>query len=391
MEITLPEWSTLDCNLARVLDARKRFTAIQNRSLEDRAAARATTLRETASADDGLSTISYAEGNFIDLAIHKDTFLDDAATQRDVTSEQALYWKSRYAPTTGVYMGSVYGGPPTSFYQTMEYWNTLQPFVVDTEEIDIPTMSLSIDPAKLQIRDIALTRQAEALKLKGEQFLLNAICGQPLGTDLASTIVNYFAVGNPYNGRTVYVADPGVRPGTYETTNLISLSSSGGLSPVLAENVVSLMQLMKRSPRTFHIPIEGQPWRKLFRYGGATLAINAPLTGPGNAGLNVIPNSDYERFWGSNFADGFVINWFGMPLKFKANNALPQGYGVITTDQPAAELIRVTNLSVNVDIPADAKNPYMSKNYQKQVWAIAVPEPWARNIVFVYFGNTSGL
>lgn len=384
-------WLTLPENEARVAAARAKWAQITSRSYDERAQERSKVLKETA-AEDGMSIVSFAEAQFIDLAIHKDTFLDDASVSRDVTSKDALYWKSRYEPITGIYMGSVYGGPPATLYATQDYYATLQPFVIDTESVKVPNMSLTTDPAQLGLREAGLRRQAEALRLAEEQYLVNTMLGQPIGTDLATSVSNYVSTGNPYNGKTVYVADPGVQSGTYETTNIISMASAAGFTPALHEAIVSQMILMKREPRTFHFATAGQPWRKLFRYGGVQLSVSSPLTGPGNTGLNQITPAMYEQVLSQKFAsEGFVLSWWGMPIKFKGNNALPQGYGIITTDQPAAETINVSNLSVSVDFVKDPKNPYFSDHYEKRVKAIAVPDPWLRHFVVVNYGSTSGL
>ena len=382
---------TLDANRERVIADRAELALIEAQTLTERAAARET---EFASADgDGdFTRIQVAEGRFIDLAIHKDTFLDDAALRTDLDVEVIPVWKSRYEPMVGITTGSVYGGGMATIYATQDNFAQLTPFVVDVEEAKIPKMALTQDPDRLGQREAGKRRQAEALRLAMEIYLVNFMTNAPLGQSIASSIVNYVSTGNPYAGKTVYVADPGVQAGTYETSNIINISTEQGLTPRVAEEIINQMMLTKRSPRTINIPVAGLPWRKLMRY--ATVVANN-LTGAAgtgsNPGLQAIPAAQWEDLWGTNFANGIVLNWFGHTLKFKTNNALPQGYGLITTDQPAAEVFNIMSKSVSMEYSADPRDTYFVSAYEKREIAICVPDPWVRNYAVLVFGNTGGL
>lgn len=237
---------TLDANMAKAEQDRASYAKIAGRSYEERAAAREKEL--AASEGDGdITRVSLSEGRFIDLAIHKDTFLDDAALRSDVESATPLAWKSRYEPVVGVTTGSVYGGGVSTLYATQDSSAFITPFVVDVQAVKVPTMALTQDPAKLGQREAALRRQAEALKLKMETFLINIMMGQPLGTDLATSISTYWGNQSSYTDKTVYVVDPGVQSGTYETSNLIDCSAEGGLTPAVFDAIMTQEMLTGRT------------------------------------------------------------------------------------------------------------------------------------------------
>jgi hypothetical protein len=374
---------TLPANQKRVEEAKAGYTKITSGSLVDRAAARN---QEFASGDGDFQRIKTAEGRFIDLAIHKDTFLDDFAITTDLQVTDIPVWKSRYEPVVGIVTGSVYGGPTSTLYTTKDNYATLQPFVIDVEDVRVPKLALTMDPDKLGQRSAALERQAEALKIKLETFVLNVAMGQPLGQDLATTVINYFAAGNSYTGKTVYVADPGVQSGTYETTNLIDVHTEGGLTPTVAEALSVQDQLTGRIARTIHFAKQGLPARKLYRY--ATVVADQG-TGSTNPSLRSIPASAWEDVWNGNFVNGVVLNWFGATMKFKSNNALPQGYAVVTTDQPGAEVFNILAMATQGEYNADPRDQFFSTHWLKRQMAICTPDPWLRNFYVLNYGNTS--
>jgi len=374
---------TLPANQARVEKANAEYAKIVGRSFAERATLRN---QEFASGDADFTRIKTAEGRFIDLAIHKDTFADDFALMTDLDVTDIPIWKSRYEPVVGITTGSVYGGPTSTLYATKDNYATLQPFVIDVEDVRVPKLALTMDPDKLGQRSAALERQAEALKLKLETFVINIAMGQPLGQDLATTVSTYFSNGNSYTGKTVYVADPGVQSGTYETTNLIDVHTEGGLTPTVAEAIASQDQLTGRMSRTIHFAKAGLPARKLYRY--ATVVADQG-SGETNPGLRAIPTSAWEDVWNSNFSKGVILNWFGSTMKFKSNNALPQGYGVVTTDQPAAEVFNILSMATSGEFQADPRDQFFSTHWVKRQMAICTPDPWLRNFYVVSYGNTS--
>lgn len=390
---------TLPANQARAEADRAALAAIEQRSLVERAAKRAELFKETAAAegDGDITRVSLSEGRFIDLAIHKDTFLDDAAIRSDVDASTPLAWKSRYEPVVGVTTGSVYGGGVSTLYATQDNHAFLTPMVVDVQAVKVPTMALTQDPAKLGQREAALRRQAEAVRLKMETFLVNVMTGQPIGTDLATSITAYWAAANSYTSRStsVYVTDPGVQAGTYETSNLIDCSAEGGLTPAVFDALMTQEILSKRTARTIHIPVAGLPWRKLLRY--ATIVANSYTPAAGtttNSHLDAIPAAEWQKMWnmdlGQALAGGLTIQIFGRQYKLKANNALPQGYCIVTTDEPAAEVFNIADRSVSTDL-YDPKDPYFVGHYEKRMIAIAQPDPWVRNFFVLNIGNTTGL
>jgi hypothetical protein len=385
----MTEFITLDANQERALADRKLFAEMSAKSPLERANSR----KEIAAGDGDFTRVSLSEGQFIDLAIHKDTFLDDAALRSDVSAETPIAWKTRYQPVVGVTTGSIYGGGIRTLYQTQDNAEFLTPFVVDVENVMVPTMALTQNVAKLGQRDAALARQAEALRLKMETFLVNFMTGQPIGTDLATSITNYCNVVNPYGNKTVYVVDPGVQSGTYETSNIVDASAQAGITPTTFELLLAQEELSGRRVRTIHIPKAGLPWRRFMRY--ATIVANASSFGAGaasNPNLAGVPMDQFSKNFNMDLSKvlegGLIIEMWGRQYKIKANNALPQGYCICTTDQPAAEIFNVTDRSISYDLENKAE-PYFQEHGEKRMMAVAVPDPWQRNWFALKIGNTN--
>jgi len=189
------------------------------------------------------------------------------------------------------------------------------------------------------------------------------------------------------------VIDPGVQSGTYETSNIINASAEGGLTPSVFDLILTQEQLSGRKVRTIHIPVAGLPWRKLMRY--ATIVANASSFGAGtnsNPDLSSIPAEEWTKLYrmdmGKAMEGGLVIEIFGNTYKIKANNALPQGLCICTTDEPAAEIFNVTDRSLSYDIKNPAM-PYFESHGEKRMMAVAVPDPWQRNWFLLNIGNTT--
>jgi hypothetical protein len=373
---------TLDANMPRALADRALYAEIMSKPVAERAAARE---KEIASGDGDFTRLSLSEGRFIDLAIHKDTFLDDIAVRSDVDFQTPVAWKTRYEPVVGVLTGSVYGLPPRKLYQTQDNSSFLTSFTVDAEEVTVPKLALTQDPERLGQRTAGLARQAEALKLQMETFLANVVTGQTLGTSLATSFYNYATGSNPYTGKTVYIADPGVQTGTYETSNIIDGSAEAGFTPTSFDLLITQLMLTGRQIRTIHVPKRGLPWKKLIRY--ATIVANASSFSagqPSNPNLAGIPAEEYLKLYRTDMTSalegGLIVSIFGHTFKLKANNSLAAGVSVVTTDQPAAEFFNVTggigSYSYDID---DPRNPFFTAHGEKRQIMIAAPDPWVRN------------
>ena len=379
---------TLDCNQTKVAQFAAELAKIKNRDYAASALAR----KEIASGLGDFNQLSVAEAHFIDLAVHQDAFLDDAAVQQDVGPGVPIYWTSEYAPTVGASMASVYGSAPATIYQTTNNYATLTSFPFEAEEVKVPKFSLTQDIAKLHLREKGLERQAEALKLLYMRFIINTMLGQPLGLDIPTSVTNYWG-GTPYSGKNVYVLDPGVQSTSVETTNVIDASAELGITMSFLEQVQAQAMLMGRKVRTIHIPVAGQPWRKLLR--SATIVANQSVFGAGvlpNAGLKALPEENWKQLFDMNLNAGksFTLPLFGELWKFKANNVLPQGYCIITTDQPAVALYNILEQSVSTDI-VDPRDSYFEGHYEKRQIALVQPDPWLRNFMVAKFGNTTNL
>lgn len=380
---------TLDETFARRDAANKEFAEIMARPKSERAAARA---KELASGTGDLTKLKQAESHFLELAIHQDLFLDDVAVQEDVGPGEPIFWKSRYPNPVGVMTGSVYGNAPATLYATTDYYATLTPFEFEAEEVKVPKLALTQDLNRLGVREAGLMRQQEAVKLAYQKFALNFMMSQPLGLDIPTTITNYFS-STPYTGRNVYVIDPGVQATTVETTNILDQSAEAGIDLAVLEAIQAQAMIMGKTVRTIHIPVAGQPWRKLLRH--ATVVANASVFGAGvlpNAGLKAVPESKWASILDTNLNQGKEIrfNALGQEWHLKANNVFPQGYGVVTTTEPAVVQYNILDKSVETDV-VDQRDSYFVGHYVKKVIAFAQPDPWVRNFMLVKFGNTNGL
>ena len=384
---------TLPANQARKEAELQELASMESRSIGDRLKARADYLHECASGDGDITRIPLADGRFIELAIRKQSFLDDIALRTDTTAETPLAWKSEYDPVVGVTTGSTYGMGTTTLYATQQNHAFLNPFFYDSTSQAIPTMAFNQDVNKLRLRDKANARLIEALRLREETFLVNVLTEQPMGTDIPTCITNYWSAGASYSNKTVYVADPGVQSGTYETTNLIDASVEAGFTPAVFEYLLIQQMMTGRTVRTIHCPTQGFPLRKLLR--AATVVANASNFTSGNApntSLESVPVAQWEKLYNMDISSamqqGVTLDFFGNRFKVKSNNVLPQGYCIVTTDQPAAEWFNVTDRSVSVDL-ADEKNPFFTQRFEKRMAAIGAPHPWVRNFWILKIGNTS--
>jgi hypothetical protein len=336
---------------------------------------------------DDITSVKIAEGRFMDLAIHKDSFLNDIAVRGTADAATPMAWKTRYNPVAGITLGGLFGSGPAHLYQTQDNYQWLRPYTIDVDELMVPCVAETQDPEKLGQRQAAQMRIAEAIKLQEDTFLANVITGQPIGTSLAASFYNYATqTANPYNGKTVYVVDPGVQTGTFDTSNIINVASEGGLTQNALFSLITQVILSNRKVRTIHVPKRGLPWRELFKQ--ATIVANASVFGPGqrtNPNLNSIPAGNQEELWKLSQTSaldeaGMVLNLFGETFVIKANNALPKGVAVVTTDEPGCLWYDITGVghSFDKDI-VDERNPAFVSSIAKRTFAMAQPDPWVRN------------
>lgn len=346
---------------------------------------------------DDFVQIRTAEARRIDLAIHKDSFLDDVAVRGSVPIGVKRAWTTRYTPVLGVTVGGLYGSGPSHLYQVQDNAQYLQPYSYDIDAVEVPAVSMLQDAAKLGEREAGLARQQEAHKLRQQDYLASLMTGQPYGTDLATCFYNYATqTANPYNGYTVYVVDPGVQTGTYDTSNIVNMSSEGGITQNVLFGLMNQMILSDRRIRTIHVPKRGTPWRELIKQ--ATIVANANVFGPGqrtNPNMNSIPQGMQDQLWKISQLSaldpaGMEIDIFGYKFVIKANNALPKGVAVVTTEEPACLWYDVTGEGVSYDY--DEVNPHnraFVKSYSKRTVMGGVPDPWRRNWFALVFDTPS--
>jgi hypothetical protein len=355
--------------------------------------------REIADSDNDWTRVSLSDGKFIDLTVHLDSFLDDAAIWSDTTADVPLAWKSRHAPMTGVTTGSTLGGGTRTIYTVQDNSAFLTPMVVDVPGEIVPRRDLTVTPDKMGIRDAALARQAEALELKIMTFQLNVMTGSRMGAAIADSVTNYANLasvnGGPYGvlQSNPYVIDPGVQSGTYETSNIVDGSALQGLTSQTFELLGVQEYLSGRNVQTIHLPKQGMAWRKLLREA-LIVATSSPAGATTvNPGLKGIPYQEFEKRWNMSLNDalaggqGLIIELFGRKYKIKVNNALPQGYAICTTDRPALEVFNVTDRSISRDKEA---NDYWSETHEEsRMMAFGAPDPWRRNWFLLLLGNLS--
>lgn len=340
--------------------------------------------------------VSQAEGRFMDLAIHLNQFLDDAAIRIDVAQDSLIVYKLRYAATVGVTTGSLLGVGTSTMYQTRDTTFALTPFEYNAEGVKVPRLSEVQDVEKLEQRKLGIARQAEAMRLEAEKRLVSVITGQPFGQSVALSMFNYAALANPYSGKTVYVLDPGVSPSSVETSNIVDVRTEAGITPLVLEALVTQSILSDRTVRTIHVPKSGTPWLKLVKY--ATIVANGSLYGPGvpsNANLASLPpemvakimNTDMSKALNSD--TGLVLQIFGQEFKIKANNALPKGVAFVTTDEPAAVVFNIAEGSYDMDVTPDPMSPMFNNHVSGRRMAIGAPDPWVRNWFCLVFDTPS--
>lgn len=389
------DFITLDANMEKSRREREALANFWSVPVEEQAKFRKELFDATPSgfgASD-FTQVKLSEGKFIDLNIHLESFLDDIAIRTESDAEIPIFWKTRSSGVLGMTTGSLYGDAPQHLFLVNDNYEQVKPVPFETPEVRVPNVALTQDPAKLGLRQIADMRHAESLRLMAERFLVNILTYQPFSTTVGQSLVNYANLTvNPYNGKQVYVVDPYVQTGTYDTTNIINDVTEGGLTFKVLYDLITQCILSGRQLRTLHVPKRGLPWRELVKF--ATVVANANVFGPGartNPNLNNIPTETWNKVFNMDQLSPLngsymIVDIFGMTFKIKANNVLPQGVAIATTSEPALEVINFTGLEHNLDLDeVDPKHPSFSKRFSRRTWGFAQPDPWARNWFAVVF------
>lgn len=357
--------------------------------------------RETASGMSDINSIRAVAGKFIDITVRKDNIAYDFCIRASKDAEDTLYWNSSYNQPVGVTVSSIDGTGPGTLYAKASNRVFIPPdFSYDAAKVMVPRFGLNIDEQAIGLYESALAEQADALKLYEQNALFSVLCSipgtlQPMGQDIVTSLQNYAALSNVYLGKTVYVLNPGVQPGTRESTNVISVTTQGGFTNEVFLAMKRYEVLSGRKIVTVYAPKIGFPWEQLIYQANSVTVVNPSITsgGASNPALVSVPAAIAEKRFNMDpqallEGEGMVVQGpLGMSVRFKCNNFLPQGLCVFSTDQPAAVWYDVTNRSQSVEIESPLM-PYMKERHEKRTAAIAAPHPWSPNWGIIQLGNS---
>jgi hypothetical protein len=349
-------------------------------------ATRAKNAEELASAEEnanfqGAVTITQAEATYIDLNVRafsglSDHFLSTIPLQ---IGEVPIY-KYRQDYAVRINMGHLAGGPPMVKFQTVQSGVQVTPFQYFSEEILVPNLvNSSFNIGKFHEKEQALKRIANDMAIAKQQFVINTLLNQPLLQPIATSLALYY-VSTPYAGRTPYLLDNFVDPGSVETTNILNVTVEGGLTRNVFRAIRSLSIQQGRTPKSMFIPITGKPWEGYWNQASVVAAISGTV---GNAiPTNAIPLNKWAEAADMGFTEnGQNMSWFGMTLWVQPINLFPSGYFMIASDQPAVMGWDQLEMSISDEDPLGGKDRQLAKRYEARSIALAQADPQLRNFI----------
>lgn len=329
----------------------------------------------------GAVTISQAEATYIDLNVRAFSGLGDHFCQFvPLEIGQVPIYKYRQDYEVRINMGHLAGGPPMVKFQTQQSGVQVTPFQYFSEEILVPNLvNSSFNIGKFGEKEQALKRIANDMAIAKQQFIINTLLNQPLNQPIAVSLAAYFA-STPYVGRTPYLLDNFVDPGSVETTNIISVTVEGGLTRNVFRSIRSLSLLQGRTAKSMFVPITGKPWEAYWNQASIVAAITGTA---GNAiPANAIPPSKWAEAADMGFTEnGQQMNWFGMSIFVQPINLFPQGYFMIASDQPAVMGWDQLEMSISEEDALTGSQRQLAKRYEARSIALAQADPQLRNFI----------
>jgi hypothetical protein len=327
----------------------------------------------------GAVTIMQAEATYIDLNVRAFHSLGDHFAEFvPLQIGEVPVYKYRQDYPVRINVGHLAGGPPMVKFQTLQSGVQVTPFQYFSEEILVPNLvNASFNIGKFGEKEQALKRIANDMAVAKQQFIINTLLSQPVNQTIAVSLAAYFA-STPYVGRSPYLLDNFVDPGSVETTNILNVTVEGGLTRNVFRAIRSLSILQNRMAKSLFIPITGKPWEAYWNQASIVAAISGT---PGNAqAANAIPPTKWAEAADMGFTEnGQNMSWFGMNLWVQPINLFPQGYFMVATDQPAVMGWDQLEASVSEEDALTGGQRQLAKRYEARSIALAQADPQLRN------------
>jgi hypothetical protein len=376
------EYFGLGANRQYQESARAALDAYEAMSLSERAKGAA----EQASAEEnagyqGAVTIQQAEATYIDLNIRAFSGLAEHFCQFiPLQIGEVPIYKYRQDYEVRINMGHLAGGPPMVKFQTVQSGVQVTPFQYFSEEILVPNLvNASFNIGKFHEKEKALARIANDMAIAKQQYIINTLLSQPLSNTIAASLAAYY-VSTPYVGRTPYLLDNFVDPGSVETTNILNVVVEGGLTRNVFRAIRSQSILQQRTAKSLFIPVTGKPWEA---YWNQASIVAAQTGASGNANpVSAIPPSKWAEAADLGFSEnGQSMSWFGMNLWIQPINLFPQGYFLVATDAPALMGWDQLDMAISDEDPLGGKDRQLAKRYEARSIALAQADTQLRAFI----------
>lgn len=381
---------TCDSDIVNVVELNERanrtYSAVHNRSDEEKTAV--LEKRKALSALGGVAELNALEGDYMMLNIYRDSPVLDFIEMRDLPLSSVPFYRTRYSTPVGFYSGSTNAMGSTLRYATNDAGAQVFPFVISTDEVEVPNISAIYDMARLEQRQTAIERLSHDLKIAIVNAALNTTfraTGNVVTYDPAQAIQDYFnnATGS-FTGKNVQILDPGVQNLAVVQTNIVDAHLENGLTKGVFQAINDWRLLAKRNIRKIYVPSAntGYPvWRALQDQAQVVALVN----GQGNANpAKTIPNDFFKKFQDDDFAGSVAIDWFGQNIEIEVQNWLPAGYCLVLTDRPAAIMWDRLSLATGADLAGTLEVPingYNSRRSESRQVAMISPDYCLKNFM----------
>jgi hypothetical protein len=337
--------------------------------------------QEENAAFQGSVTITQAEATYIDLNIRAYSGLGDHfASFVDLGIGEVAIYKYRQDYPVRINMGHLAGGPPMVKFQTVQSGVQVTPFQYFSEETLVPSLvNTSFNIGKFGEKEKALARIANDMAIARQQYIINTLLNQPLSNTIAASLAAYY-VSTPYVGRTPYLLDNYVDPGSVEASNILNVTIEGGLTRNVFRAIRSLSILQGRVPKSMFIPITGKPWEA---YWNQASIVSAVTGAAGNADTRAaIPPSKWAEAADMGFTEnGQTMSWFGMSLWVQPINLFPSGYFMVSSDQPAVMGWNQLEMTISEEDQLTGSQRQLARRYEARSMALAQADPQLRNFM----------
>lgn len=365
--------------------AAQKLAEIKSRPYEERIAARRAAADEEYASEAGVITLEQADATFIDLNIHADDTVGESfALVEKLEFGEIPVWKLRTEFPVRVQVGHLAGTPPGSFFQTNQSGTQVTPFQYTSDEFLVPNLvTANYKLEAFQEKEIALERVARDMRLARQKIIVNTVLGQAVLNPIATSLASYVG-GTPFSGKSVYVLDAGVDAGSVPTTNIISLTSEGGLTREVFKKQQTYANLASRDLGRMFIPLSGAPWEAY--WDQASIVALADSEGNQNPGKAITPQK-WEEVSNTVFQrKGLYLNWFGVQLWVQPTNILPEGYFITSTNRPAC-LVWDQYTASQSNEETIFGNRAFNRRFEARSIATAQPDPYLLNFIVGQFNS----